>query len=170
MKILKQRPFLSSFCVKISSYVFISYLSFFLLGDCCELCINYHLWIFVVTSSFSEKFWWNDKSDLEDRDRLRQWIHFGDLVVFVSVFFKYKLSVIWGSFLRLILVRKNDPRRRLFLHLVKWLVYNRKNTSAGSFLRPVLDRKSGTEMDRKSDPIFVDFVWNRHLSSTNLTF
>jgi hypothetical protein len=87
MKILKQRHFLSSFCVKISSYVFIFCLSFFLLGDCCKLCTNYHLWISVDTNSFSEKFRWNDKSDLEDRDRLRQWIYFGDLVVFVSVFF-----------------------------------------------------------------------------------
>jgi hypothetical protein len=72
--------------------------------------------------------------------------------------FQYKLNVIWGSFLRLILVRKSDPRRRLFLHLVKWLVYNKKNTSAGSLLRTVLDRKNGTEMGRKSDPIFIDFV------------
>ena len=73
--------------------------------------------------------------------------------------FRCKLNGIRGSYLRLILV-----------HIVKWLVYNRKNTSAGSLLRTVLDRKNGTEMGRRSDPSFVDFAWYRHLSSMNLIF
>ena len=79
------------------------------LENYCELCINYHLLISVDLSLFSE----NNSGEIR---KPTSKIEVGCVTEFISaiwsclfLYFSVQIKCYLGSFLRLILVRKNDP-------------------------------------------------------------